>query len=162
MVGVSISQLYTFAAIHDIVIGHLICMSVLLIQLCCHNLTSSVHVSIVDSIWQCCLFDSQIANLASLPVLPNQPWDLNPQPCDTEAFGRGTAPIWIGHAGVLDKFDTTLAACHHMTFAIHLTEVTSETSKTPGHIANPVSLIFRYVYIKGGLTRFNTLPEFNT
>ena len=47
-----------------------------------------------------------------------------------------------------------------MTFVIDFTELTSETLKTPGHFANPVSLILRYIRV--GLTRFNTLPEFNT
>ena len=40
------------------------------------------------------------------------------------------------------------------------TEFTSETLKTPSHIANPVPLIFRYIRV--GLTRFNNNPEFNT
>ena len=38
--------------------------------------------------------------------------------------------------------------------------IASETLKTPGHIANPVSLIFRYIRV--GFTRFNNNPEFNT
>ena len=135
-------------------------MSVLLIRLCCNNWPSDMHVSIVDSTCQYCLFDSQIANLASLPVLQNQSWGLNPRPCDTEAFDRDTAPVWIGHVQVLDKFDTRVASNRHMTFVIDFTEFTSETLKTPGHIANPAPLIFRFIGV--GLTRFNTLPEFNT
>ena len=125
-------------------------MSVLLIQ----------HVSIVDSTCQYCLFDSQIANLASLPVLQNQSWGLNPRPCDTEAFDRDTGPIQIGHVDYPGKSDRTVASNRHMAFIIDFTEFTSETLKTPGHIANPVSLIF--LYIRVGLMRFNTLPEFNT
>ena len=45
-------------------------------------------------------------------------------------------------------------------FVIDFTEVTAEALKAPGHIANPVPLIFRC--IKVGLARSNTLPEFNT
>ena len=130
------------------------------LQLCFHNWPSDMHVSIVDSTCQYCLFDSQIANLASLPVLQNQSWGLNPRPCNTEAFGRDTAPIWTGHVKFLDKFDATVPSNRHMTFVIDFTEVTSETLKTPGHIANPVSLVFRYIRV--GLMRFNNLPEFNT
>ena len=47
-----------------------------------------------------------------------------------------------------------------MTFVIDLTDFTSGTLKTPGHIADPFSLTFRYIRV--GLTRFNTLPKFNT
>ena len=95
-----------------------------------------------------------------MPVLQNQSWGLNPQPSDTEAFECDTAPIWIGHVAQLEKFDRTVASNHHMIFVIDLTDFTTETLKTPGHIANPVSLIF--LYIRFGLTRFNTLPDFNT
>ena len=41
-----------------------------------------------------------------------------------------------------------------------IVRVTSDTLKTPGHIDNPVRLIF--LYIRVGLTRFNNNPEFNT
>ena len=122
-----------------------------------------MHVSTVDSTCQYCMFDSQIANLASLPVFQNQLWGLNPRPCDTEAFGRGTAPIWTEqcHVKFLDKFDRTSPASNrHMALVIDFTEVTSEPLKAPGHIANPVSLIFRFMGV--GLARFNTLPEFVT
>ena len=60
----------------------------------------------------------------------------------------------------LDIFDRTVASNRHMTFVIDFTDFTTETLKTPGHIDNPVSLVFRYIRV--GLTRFNTLPEFNT
>ena len=46
-----------------------------------------------------------------------------------------------------------------MAFGIDCTEVTSEALKTPGHIASPVPLIFRYIRV--GLTRFNSNPEFD-
>ena len=119
-----------------------------------------MHISLVDSTYQYCLFDSQIANLASLPVWQNQWWGLNPRRCGTEAFDRDTVPIWIEHVETLDKFDTTVSSNRHMTFVIDFTDFTTETLKTPGHIVNPISLIFRCIRV--GLTRFNTLPEFNT
>ena len=117
------------------------------------------------------MFDRRrITNVASFPVLPYQLRGLNPRPCDTEAFGRGTAPMHmrIGHAECPGKsdIDRAVASNHHMAFVIDFTEFTSETSssnsKTPGHIANPVSLIIRC--FKVGLMRhgFNTSPEFNT
>ena len=93
-----------------------------------------MDVGIIDSTRQYCLFDSQIANLASLPALQNQSWGLNPRPCDTEALGRGTPPIWIGRVKFLDKFDTTVASNCHMTFVIDFTDFATETLKTPGHI----------------------------
>ena len=89
---------------------------------------------------------------------------LEPRPCDTEAltFDRNTAvesaPMRIGRADHPGKSDRKLAFNRHMAFVIDFTEFTSETLKTPGHIANPVSLIF--LYIRVGLMRLNTLPEF--
>ena len=47
-----------------------------------------------------------------------------------------------------------------MTFVIDFTDFTTETLKPPGHIDNTVSLILRWIRV--GLTRFNTPPEFNT
>ena len=105
------------------------------------------------------MFDSKIANLASLPVLQNQSWGLNPRPCDTEALDRDTAPIWIGGVDYPGTSDRTVASNRHMAFVIDF-KFTSETLKTLGHIANPVLFIFRY--IRAGLMCFNTLPEFNT
>ena len=80
------------------------------------------------------------------------------RPCDTEAFDRNTAPIRIGHVEDRGKSDIKLASNRHMAFAIDCTGFTSDTLKTPGHIANPVRLIFRYIRV--GLTRFNNNPEF--
>ena len=85
---------------------------------------------------------------------------MNPRPCDTEALDRGTAPIRVGHVDYPGKSDKTVASNCHMAIVIEFAEFTSETLKTPGHIiANPVSLIFRYIRV--GLMRFNTLHEFN-
>ena len=56
------------------------------------------------------------------------------------------------------KSDRKVASNRRMAFVIDFTEVTSDTLKTPGHIANPLSLIFRCIGV--GLMRFNTLPEF--
>ena len=67
---------------------------------------------------------------------------LEPRTCDTEAFDRNTAPIRIGHVDHPRKSDIKEASNRHMAFAIDFTEFTSETLKTPGHIANPVLLIF--------------------
>ena len=106
------------------------------------------------------LIDSQIANLAGLTVLQNQSWGLNPRPSESEALDCDAAPIWIGHVAQIDKFDRRLASNRHMTFLIDFTDFTTETLKTPGHVANSVSLIFRSIGV--GLTRFNTLLEFNT
>ena len=96
---------------------------------------------------------SKFAGFAKLVV------GIEPPPCDTEAFDCNTAPIWIGHVAHPGKSDIKLASNRHMAFVINFTEFTSETLKMPGHIANPISLIFRY---RVGLMRFNTLPEFNT
>ena len=85
---------------------------------------------------------------------------LEPRPCDTEAFDRNTAPIRIGHVDHLGKSDIKVAPKRHMAFAIECAEFTSENLKAPGHIANPVPLMFRYIRV--GLTRFNNNPEFNT
>ena len=86
---------------------------------------------------------------------------LEPRPCDTKAFDRNTAPIRIGHVDHLGKSDNIkVASNRHMAVVIDCTEFTSETLKAPGHIADPVPLIFRY--IRAGLTRFNNNPEFNT
>ena len=97
---------------------------------------------------------SKFAGFAKLVV------GLEPRPCDTEAFDRNTTPIRIGHVDVRGKSDRKVASNRHMAFVIDFTEFTSETLKTPGHIANPVLLTF--LYIRVGLMRFNTLPEFNT
>ena len=85
---------------------------------------------------------------------------LEPRPCDTEAFDRNTTTIRIGHVDHPGKYNITVASNRHVAFVIDFTEFTSETLKTPGHIANPVPLIFRYIRV--GLTRFNNNPEFNT
>ena len=68
----------------------------------------------------------------------------------------------IGHVDHPGKSDRKVASNRHMAFVIDFPEFTSETSKTPGHIANPVSLIFLYIRLSLGLIRFNALPEFNT
>ena len=87
---------------------------------------------------------------------------LDLQPCDTEAFGRNTAPMRIGHVDNRGKSDIKPASTRHMymAFVIDCTEFTSDTLKTPGHIDNPVRLLFHYIAV--GLTRFNNNPEFNT
>ena len=67
---------------------------------------------------------------------------LEPRPCDTEAFGRNTAPIRIGHDDNRAKSDIKLASNRHMAFVIDCAEFASGTLKAPGHIDNPVRLIF--------------------
>ena len=71
---------------------------------------------------------------------------LEPQPCDTEAFDCNTTPIRIVHVDHPGKSDIKVVSNHHMAFVIDFTECTSETLKTPGHIANPVFLIV-FLYI---------------
>ena len=53
-------------------------------------------------------------------------------------------------------------ATWHLQIVLDVIEFMSGTLKKlmPGHIAIPVLLIFRYIRV--GLMRFNTLPEFNT
>ena len=43
---------------------------------------------------------------------------LEPRPCDTEAFDRNTAPIWIGHVQHPGKSDIKVASNRHMAFRV--------------------------------------------
>ena len=70
---------------------------------------------------------------------------LEPRPCDTKAFDRNTAPMQMGHVAHRGKSDIKLASNRHMAFGIDCREATSDTLKTPGHIDNPVRLIFLYI-----------------
>ena len=70
---------------------------------------------------------------------------LGPRPCDTEALGRSTAPMRIGHVELSGKSENKLASNRHMALVIDFAELASETSKSPGHIANPVLLRFLYI-----------------